>query len=120
MHWKNLKVWQKSHALVLDVYTVTRSFPKDELFGLTSQVRRSVSSVPANLVEGQSRNTTKEYLQFLYNARGSLEETRYHLLLAKDLTYLKDETYNHLESQYEQTSKMLNSLIKSIKKGTQK
>ena len=120
VHWKNLKVWQKSHALVLDVYTVTRSFPKDELFGLTSQVRRSVSSVPANLVEGQSRNTTKEYLQFLYNARGSLEETRYHLLLAKDLTYLKDETYNHLESQYEQTSKMLNSLIKSIKKGTQK
>ena len=120
MHWKNLKVWQRAHALVLDVYTVTRSFPKDELFGLTSQVRRSVSSVPANLVEGQSRNTTKEYLQFLYNARGSLEETRYHLLLAKDLTYLKDETYNHLESQYEQTSKMLNSLIKSIKKGTQK
>ena len=93
------------------------SFPKNETFGLTSQIRRSAASVPANLVEGQSRNTTREYLQFLYNAKGSLEETRYHLLLAHDLCYINKETYDHLEPRYEEVRKMLNALIKSIKKG---
>lgn len=87
LHWKDLKVWQKAHALVLDVYKVTKEFPKEEMFGLASQLRRSAASIPANIVEGQSRNTTKEYLQFLYNARGSIEETRYHLLLSKELDY---------------------------------
>ena len=118
VRWKDLKVWQKAHALVVEVYRLTSTFPKEELYGLTSQLRRSSSSVPANMVEGQSRNTTKEYLQFLYNARGSLEETRYHLLLAHDLEYLEEETYVRLEGQYEEVSKMLNSLIKNIKRGT--
>lgn len=115
MHWKNLKVWQKAHELVLILYEVTSKFPKEEVYGLTSQIRRSAASVPSNIVEGQSRNTTKEYLQFLYNARGSVEEIRYHLLLAKDLKYLDGDEYASLENQYEEVSKMLNSLIRSLK-----
>jgi len=115
MHWKELKVWEKTHELVIKIYKETAQFPKDEIYGLTSQLRRSSSSVPANIVEGQSRNTTKEYLQFLHNSRGSLEETRYHLLLSKELGYLSEEKYQSLENQYEEASKMLNSLIKSLK-----
>jgi len=115
MHWRELKVWQKAHALVLEIYKITRKFPKEEMFSLISQLRRSSSSIPANIVEEQSRNTTKEYLQFLYNARGSLEETRYHLLLARDLGYLNKDEYLNLEGQYEEVSKMLNALIRSIR-----
>ena len=79
MNWKDLKVWEKAHNLVKDLYVISGQFPKDELYGLTSQMKRACLSVPANIVEGQSRNTTKEYIQFLYNSRGSLEETRYYL-----------------------------------------
>lgn len=115
VHWKDLKVWQKAHAIVLEIYKITKKFPKEEMFGIVSQIRRSSSSVPTNIVEGQSRNTTKEYLQFLYNARGSVEETRYHLFLAKDLDYLNETEYMTLENQYEEVSKMLNALIKGLK-----
>ena len=117
IHWKDLKVWQKAHGLVLEIYKLTSSFPKEEVFGLISQLRRSSSSIPANIVEGQSRNTTKEYIQFLYNARASLEETRYHLLLSKDLDYVENDKYNAFEIKYEEVSKMLNSLIKGLKEG---
>ena len=72
--------------------------------------------MPANIVEGQSRNTTKEYMQFLYNARGSVEEVRYFLLLSKDLGYLKDGAYEVLESRYETVSKLLNGLLKSLRR----
>ena len=71
---------------------------------MVSQVRRAAISIPTNIAEGQSRNTTKEYLQFLYNARGSLEETRYHLLLANDLKYIDDSEYVQIESEYEKVS----------------
>lgn len=84
------------------------------MFGVVSQMRRSAVSIPANIVEGQSRNTTKEYLSFLYNARGSLEETRYHLLLSKDLGYIRDEEYERLETLCTGISKMLNKLINSL------
>lgn len=115
MHWKDLKVWEKAHNQVLEVYRITSSFPKEELYALTNQLKRSSASVAANIVEGQCRNTSKEYLQFLYNARGSLEETRYHLLLARDLGYLTVDKYMPLENQYTEVSKMLNSLITRIK-----
>ena len=88
MHWKDLDVWKKAHSLVLGIYKLTAKFPKAEAFSLVDQLRRSSYSVPANIVEGQSRNTTKEYLSFLYNARGSVEEVRYFLLLSKDLEYI--------------------------------
>ena len=113
--WKDLDVWQRAHSLVLKVYEITSSFPPEERFRLVDQLCRAAASVPANIVEGQSRQTTKEYMQFLYNARGSLEETRYHLLLAKDLGFLKKDDYNALETEYEIVSKMLNRLIQSLK-----
>jgi four helix bundle protein len=114
MHWKDLEVWKKSHALVLKVYEVTRTFPKNEMYALTDQIRRASTSIPANIVEGQSRNTTKEYLQFLYNARGSLEEVRYFLLLSRDLGYMNTDTYESLEADGVTLSKILNGLIKSL------
>ena len=98
MNWRKLKVWQETHRLVLEIYKVTFSFPKSETYGLVDQLKRAAYSVPANIVEGQSRNTTKEYLHFLYNARGSLEEARYHLLLAKDLGYLALDRYEEIEA----------------------
>jgi four helix bundle protein len=115
MHWKDLEVWKKAHKLVLEVYRITETFPNNEIFGITNQLRRASSSIPANIVEGQSRNTTKEYLQFLYNARGSLEEIRYFLLLAKDLQYINIAEHDLLEQNSEAVSKMLNGLIKSLK-----
>lgn len=115
MSWKRLKVWQEAHNLVLEIYKVTSSFPKSETYGLVDQLKRAAYSVPANIVEGQSRNTTKEYLQFLYNARGSLEEVRYFLLLSFDLKFLKENKYKELEQKYESASKMLNGLIKSLR-----
>jgi len=113
--WKELKVWQKAHALVLEIYKLTARFPNDERFRLKDQLCRAATSVPANIVEGHSRQTTKEYVHFLYNARGSLEETRYHLLLAKDLGLLDSATYVRLAEDYEMVSKMLNGLIQSLK-----
>ena len=113
--WKELKVWQKAHELTLEIYSLTAKFPGTERFRLTDQLCRAAASVPANIVEGQSRQTTKEYVHFLYNARGSLEETRYHLLLAKDLQLLDSDTYASMESNYTAVSKMLNGLIQSLK-----
>jgi four helix bundle protein len=115
MNWRKLKVWQETHNLVLEIYKAISSFPKSETYGLVDQLKRASYSVPANIVEGQSRNTTKEYLQFLYNARGSLEEVRYFLLLSFDLNFLKENNYNELEQGYETASKMLNGLIKSLR-----
>ena len=116
MHWRDLKVWERSHELVLEIYKLTSSFPKTEIYGIMSQLRRSASSIPANIAEGQSRNSTKEYLQFLYNARGSLEETRYFLFLSKDLEYIEESEYDDLEQKYGEISKMLNGLIKKLRK----
>ena len=115
VHWRDLKVWQESHRLVLEIYRVTASFPKTEVYGLVDQLKRASYSVPANIVEGQSRNTTKDYLHFLFNARGSLEETRYFLLLSKDLGFLNEEKYSNLEKKYSHISKMPNKMISSLK-----
>jgi len=115
MHWRELEVWKKAHELVLEIYRVTSGFPKAEAFGIVDQLGRAAYSVPANIVEGQSRHTTKEYMQFLYQARGSLEEVRYFLLLSKDLGYLKGDVYGRLEEEYETASKLLNGLIKSLR-----
>ena len=119
MNWRKLKVWQESHNLVLEIYRVTSAFPKSETYGLVNQLKRASYSIPANIVEGQSRNTTKEYLQFLYNARGSLEEVRYFLFLSFDLKFLSETVYEKLEKRYESASKMLNGLIKSLKSNTE-
>jgi four helix bundle protein len=114
--WKDLLVWQKSHQLVLEIYKVTESFPERERFGLIQQIRRSASSVAANIVEGKSKKTDKEFSAYLYNSRGSLEETRYHLLLAKDLGYIDGKRYEHTENLSTEISYLLNKLINSISK----
>jgi four helix bundle protein len=115
VHWKNLEVWKAAHEMVLEIYKVTAAFPKAESFGISYQLRRAAYSIPANIVEGQSRSTTRGYLQFLYNSRGSLEEVRYFLLLSKDLGHLKQEVYATLEQGYEHVSRLLNALIRSLK-----
>ncbi|MEK6815889.1 MAG: four helix bundle protein [Nitrospirota bacterium] len=114
MLWRDLEVWQRAHALVLRIHRQVQSFPRDERYRLTDQLCRSAMSVPANIVEGQSRQTTKEYVQFLYQARGSVEETRYHLLLARDLGYLEANGYEPLEEDCAVVSKMINGLIQSL------
>lgn len=109
-----LIVWQISHKLVLRIYEVTKGFPKDEQFGLTSQIRRAVASVPSNIVEGKARGSNKDYKRFLLIARGSLEEVKYQLLLAKDLKYIDEELYKEVLKLADQTGKMLNGLINKL------
>jgi four helix bundle protein len=115
--FQELNVWKEAHKLVLEIYKVTKEFPKDEHFRLTDQLCRSAASIPANIAEGQSRQTTKEYMQFLYIARGSVAEIKYHLLLSKDLGYLEHSDYSRIVENYDRIGKMLNALITSLKKG---
>lgn len=109
-----LIVWQKAHQLVLKIYNITKEFPKDELFGLTSQVRRAAVSIPSNIVEGKARGSNKEYKRFLLMARGSLEEVKYQLLLSKDLKYMDDNDYKETIVLTDEIGKMLNSLINKL------
>jgi len=109
-NFRNLQVWEKSHRLTLEIYQASRGFPRDELFGLTSQVRRAAASVPANLAEGCGRGSNAEFGLFVGYALGSASEVEYHLLLAHDLGYLDGETYTHLASQTEEIKKMLTAL----------
>ena len=83
--YMDLDVWNFSHEFVLEIYKITRRYPEDEKFGLTSQLRRSSSAIPANIAEGNGRQTTKDYIHFLYISKSSLNEARYFLLLSKDL-----------------------------------
>ena len=110
-----LDVWKKAHGLVLEIYKLTASFPREERFRLTDQLCRSASSIPANIAEGKGRKSRKEYVQFLYIARGSLEETRYHLILARDLGYLSSVQFQTLAEGYDEAGRMLNGLINSLK-----
>jgi four helix bundle protein len=110
----NLEVWKLAHQLTLEVYKITQNFPKSEQFGIKSQVRRSVSSVPTNIIEGQARQYKKEFIQFLYIAKGSLEETNYHLYLSKDLGYITEADYVFLFELCTRIKMMLYKLIKSL------
>ena len=109
-------MWQKAHAMVLEVYKLSAGFPGEERFRLTNQLCRAAASVPANIVEGNARHSTKEYVQFLSMARGSLEETRYYLLLSRDLGYGEADRYERLESISESISRMLNALLSALRK----
>ncbi|AOW17260.1 four helix bundle protein [Polaribacter vadi] len=111
----NLEVWKLAHQLTLKVYTISKKFPSLEMYGLTSQLRRSVSSVPTNIIEGQGRQYKKEFIQFLYIAKGSLEEANYQLFLAKDLNYISIEEYHELNILCTRIKMMLYKLIKSLK-----
>ena len=113
--WHDLRVWQKAHAAVVEVYRITRTFPPDERYRLTDQLCRAAASVPTNIAEGKGRGSLAEFRQFLIIARGSIEETRYLLLLAKDLGLISREAYAGLEANYTEISKMTNALLRSLK-----
>ncbi len=110
-----LKVVQETHELVKTIYQLTQSFPKTEEYRLKDQLCRSASSVPANIVEGHSRKTKKEFIQYLYQAKGSLAETQYHLWLAKDLGLISTSTYQNLIQQSDTIGKMISGFIKYLK-----
>lgn len=110
--FENLEVFKEAHKFVLLIYTITRRFPNEEKFALTSQLRRAASSIVANTVEGNARGHSKEFVQFLSQAIGSLEEVKYHILLAKDLDYISKGDYNVLHDQAEVVGRFLSGLKK--------
>ena len=113
--FRELIVWQKAHALTLEIYRITRVFPQDEKFGLVSQLRRSASSIATNIVEGHKRNGRKDFLHFLNLADASLEETKYHLILSRDLDYLTENDFNQLNLKCEEVGRILYGFQKSLK-----
>lgn len=108
----SMPIFQDAHSMVLLIYKLTSNFPVEERYGLTSQIRRSASSVPTNIIEGNVRNHKKEMIEFLYFSKGSLEETKYHLLLARDLNYISGDDYETVHNKTELIGKQLNGLIK--------
>jgi len=112
--YKELKVWQKAYNLCIEIYKITRTFPKEELYGLTSQMRRSAVSVPSNIAEGYGRKTTPEYLRSLYIAYGSSCELETQILLSGDLGLMKAEALNKLQADLGEVERMLKALIKAV------
>lgn len=110
----DLRAWKEAHQLVLMVYKVTGSFPKEELFGLTNQIRRCVISVSSNIAEGFARHSNLEKKQFYYLALGSLTELQNQLLIARDVSYLTNEYFGDIAQQTIAVSKLINSLIKYL------
>jgi len=114
--YTKIETWRLADDLAVAVYESTRSFPRDEMYGLTSQLRRASYSVPANIVEGASRESKKDYLHFLYIARGSLSETQYFIHLARRLGYLNDEKADILAQQTRTVFACLHGLIRAVEK----
>ena len=113
-NFRDLKVWQKSYRLCLDLYKITKKFPKEERYGLTSQIRRAAVSIPSNIAEGYGRKTTADYLRFLYIAYGSICELETQLLLSGDLNYVNQENLKARRDDTEEVERMLKALIKSL------
>jgi four helix bundle protein len=114
--YRGLAVWHKAHQLALSSYQVTAGFPKEEVYGLTSQIRRSASSIPANIAEGTGRGSNPELVRFLRISTGSANELEYHYLLAHDLGFVDAETYRQLCMSIVEIQKMLNGLIAKLQK----
>ena len=117
-NYKELKVWQKVYRLCLDIYQFSKTFPKEEKFALTSQARRAAVSVPSNIAEGYGRKSTADYVRMLYIAYGSLCELETQILLAGDLDYLPDSTFEHLIKNVSEVERMLKALIRSLENKT--
>lgn len=113
--FRQLKVWEKSHQLALAVYKSTKEFPKEELYGLTSQIRRASMSIPTNIAEGCGRNTDADFARFLQMGMGSASETEYQLLLSHDLGFLDKEKYDKLNVDVTEIKRMLASLLKTLR-----
>jgi four helix bundle protein len=112
-NFRDLKVWEKAHAVALSCYEITKGFPREEMFGLTSQIRRYGSSVPANIAEGCGRRGNTELHRSLQIAMGSANELKYHLLLSCDLGYVKTDDHKRVQAQVEEVKRMLSSLIRN-------
>jgi four helix bundle protein len=113
--FRNLKVWEKAHALTLDIYRASKSFPRDEMYGLTSQMRRASVSIGANIAEGTCRRGDVDFARFLQIAVGSASEVEYHLLLARDLNLLALADYQRLSEEAVEVKRMLASLMQKLR-----
>ncbi len=112
--FRDLLVWQKAHALTLTSYRTTAEFPKQEIYGLTSQIRRCSSSIAANIAEGRGKRGNGEFQRFLHIATGSASELEYHFLLARDLGLVSQESYRKIEQSVVEVKRMLAGLIKKV------
>jgi four helix bundle protein len=113
--FRNLKVWEKSHRLVLDIYRLTQNFPKEERYGLTSQIRRSAGSIPANIAEGCGRQSDVDFARFVQIALGSASELEYHIILAHDLNYLPKAEGERVISRIQEVKRMMTPLIRRLR-----
>ncbi|CAN5778144.1 four helix bundle protein [soil metagenome] len=113
--FRQLRVWEESHDLTLKIYQITKTFPKEELFILTNQMRRSSSSIPTNIAEGCGRETSKDYAHFLQIALGSSYELDYQILLARDLNYIDEKSYSALNDKIDKIKRQLAILIKKVR-----
>jgi len=113
--FRNLKVWEKAHRLTLKIYKVTEQFPREELYGLTSQIRRAAVSIPTNIAEGCVRSSDADFSRFLYIAVGSTSELEYLILLSMDLKIIKSELHLELNNEINEIKKMLISMIQKLK-----
>jgi four helix bundle protein len=118
--FRSIGAWQKAHSLVLEIYKKTQAFPNAELYGLTSQIRRAASSIPANIAEGCGKESEAELARYMQNSMGSASELEYHLLLAKDLGYLEENQYQELNRATIEVKKMLSSFIKTLRLNNRK
>lgn len=112
--FKELAIWKRSHKLTLEIYLLTRNFPKEETFGQVSQIRRAVASIPTNIAEGCGRQTIAEFLNFLNIASGSASEVEYELLLAKDLGYMTNEQYMYMSQEVRSIRSMLSAYMAKL------
>lgn len=108
-----LDAWKKGHLLVLEIYQITDNFPKNEIYGITSQIRRAASSITANIAEGSARYHFKDKIRFYYNSRGSVAEVQNFLFLARDLNHIDAETFEKLEEETHEVGRLINGLIRS-------
>ena len=113
-NYKELKVWQRSYQLCLEIYRITKGFPKEETYSLTSQIRRAAVSIPSNIAEGYGRKTTPEYIRSLYIAYGSNCELETQILLSGDLGYIEAGKLKKLQNEIGEVERMLKALIKSL------
>jgi len=113
-NYKELKVWQKSYELCLEIYRITAKFPKEERYGLTSQIRRAVVSIPSNIAEGYGRKTTLDYIRMLYISYGSVCELETQILLARDLDFIEKDELGTTKKDVSEIERMLKALIKSL------
>jgi four helix bundle protein len=115
-NYKDLNVWRKAHELVLAIYKITKSFPKEERFNLISQLRRAGTSIPTNIAEGCGKFTQRDFARFLQNAQGSSQEVEYLSFLSYELGYLKEDDFKALDSNVNEVKAMLIGLLKKIRK----